>query len=73
MTDRDQRELEERTARQVCTEREFEAYFLWSRGAGYRRIAQLLGISFSTARDRVHRARPKVAAALESPDTKEAA
>ena len=52
----------EQIAAEVCTAKELEAFILWNRGAGYRRIADLLGISFSTARDRVDRSRRKVTA-----------
>jgi hypothetical protein len=51
----------ERTARLVCTQREFEAWQLWNRGAGYRRVMHLLDVSFTTARDRIQRANAKLA------------
>lgn len=51
----------ERLSEQICTPKEHEAFVLWNRGAGYRRVADQLGISFSTARDRVHRALRKLA------------
>lgn len=50
----------EELARQICTLREAEAFILWNRGAGYRRVANLLGISMTTARDRIARARRKL-------------
>lgn len=58
----------ERIALELCTEKELTAYLLWSRGCGYRRTATLLGISLSSARDRIDRARRKVDA---DPRTKE--
>jgi DNA-directed RNA polymerase specialized sigma24 family protein len=60
----------ERIAHTVCTQKELEAWILWHRGAGYRRISSLLGISFTTTRDRIDRARRKIAA---HPDTEELA
>lgn len=52
----------EEIAASCCTTKELAAFVLWNRGAGYRRIADLLGVSTSTARDRVERARRKVIA-----------
>jgi DNA-directed RNA polymerase specialized sigma24 family protein len=57
----DQRTHIEQIAADVCTDKELAAFILWHRGAGYRRIGNLLGISWETARDRVHRARRKIA------------
>jgi len=56
------RELAER----VCTRKELEALKLWDAGAGYRRVALMLGISPSSARDRIVRAVRKLAAATPS-------
>lgn len=60
----------ENLAAELCTPKELEAFVLWNRGAGYRRIADLIGISVSTARDRVDRARRKL---MADPRFKEAA
>lgn len=65
MTDRQLLQLAER----ICTPKEYEAFTLWQRGAGYRRVADQLGISVSTARDRIDRANRKL---LAHPDVKEA-
>lgn len=46
----------EARALELLTDRQFQAWILWHRGAGYRRVAKLLGISTSTARDRIDRA-----------------
>lgn len=64
MTDRELRDL----AKSICTPKEYEAFVLWQRGAGYRRLADQLGISFSTARDRIDRALRKL---RDHPDTQE--
>lgn len=64
MTDKELLRLAER----ICTPKEYEAFALWHRGAGYRRIADQLGISFSTTRDRVSRALRKL---RDHPDTQE--
>lgn len=58
-------------AERVCTAKELEALILWNRGAGYGRIADMLDISPSTARDRVKRARRKLLPHL--PETEETA
>lgn len=50
------RELAER----VCTAKELEALRAREAGAGYRRIALMLDISVSSARDRVQRALAKL-------------
>lgn len=42
-------------AEAVLTPKQLEAYRLWEDGLGYSRIADLLGISTSSARDRIHR------------------
>lgn len=51
------RELAER----VLTERELAAYRLSLNGCGYRTIGRILGITKSAARDRIDRARDKLA------------
>lgn len=50
----------EQIAADVCTTKELEAFLLWNRGAGYRRIMDILDISFTTTRDRIDRARRKI-------------
>lgn len=50
------RELAER----LCTEKELQALKLWENGCGYRRTAHILGISMSSARDRIHRSLDKI-------------
>jgi DNA-directed RNA polymerase specialized sigma24 family protein len=58
------------TIETVCTPKELDALRLHLCDIGYTRIAVMLDISPSTARDRIRRARRKLAAALR---TKEAA
>lgn len=53
-------------AETTCTPKELEALILWNRGAGYRRVADQLGISVSTARDRIDRATRKLHAHPEA-------
>lgn len=53
-------------AEKLCTDRELTALKLWHNGAGYRRIGLILGISMSSARDRVHRATDKIHRAKET-------
>ncbi len=55
-------------AQRVCTTKELEAFTLWNRGAGYRRVADQLGISTSTVRDRIDRATRKI---YTDPEAKE--
>ena len=40
-------------AREICTPKQLEALDLWRRGAGYKRIATLLGVDPTSARARV--------------------
>ncbi len=51
-------------AERVLTDRELDALKLWLAGAGYRRIARVLGIAPTTAKDRVERAQRKLADTL---------
>lgn len=53
------------TAERVLTEKQLDAYKHWENGLGYGRIATLLGISPSSARDRVHRALSAIERHLE--------
>jgi len=53
------------TARQVCTDKQILALDLWRRGAGYRRIGQLLDIDESTARQHIKRGRKRLELELE--------
>lgn len=53
------------TAKDVCTERQVLALDLWRRGAGYRRIGDLLDIDESTARQHVKRGRRRLELELE--------
>lgn len=46
----------EQHAHRTLTDKQFAAFILWNRGAGIRRIADLLDVSVSTARDRLDRA-----------------
>lgn len=48
------------TAQHICTPAELDALDWWRRGAGYKRISLILGISRSAARDRIDRARNKL-------------
>lgn len=43
-----------------CTRPELEAWQLHLQGLGYRRISIILGISWSTARDRVKRVQQRL-------------
>lgn len=54
------------TAQHVCTPLELQALDWWRRGAGYKRIALILGISRSAARDRIDRATTKTARHLNN-------
>lgn len=47
------------------TPRQLAAYKLWEEGLGYRRIATILNISTSAARDRINRALRAIELALE--------
>lgn len=53
------------TAQHVCTTRQLQALDLWRRGAGYGRIAHLLSIDKSTAREHIRRALNRIEAHLE--------
>lgn len=52
-------------AHRACTPAQLDALKLWEDGLGYRRIAMQLGITTSSARDRIHRALAAVENALE--------
>jgi DNA-directed RNA polymerase specialized sigma24 family protein len=52
-------------AARVCTPPQLEALKLWEDGLGYRRIASKIGISTSSARDRIHRALAAIELGLE--------
>ena len=52
-------------AEQVLSVKELEAMRLWAAGAGYRRIARILGIAPTTARDRIERGHRKLAEHLD--------
>lgn len=52
-------------AREVCTGRQVEALDLWRRGAGRRRIALVMGIDESTAKQHVQRGLARLGKALE--------
>jgi predicted DNA binding protein len=52
-------------AERVLTAKQLEALKLWDAGAGYRRVARMLGIAPTTAKDRVQRALEKLASALD--------
>lgn len=53
-------------AEDVCTSKELDALKLYEpQRVGYRSVAVLLGISVSTARDRINRALAKIGRALE--------
>lgn len=53
----------------ILTDNELDAYALHAAGYGYYRIALQLGLSTSTARDRVRRAQRKLLTYLqENPD-----
>lgn len=52
-------------AEEVCSPGQLAALKLWGAGAGYARIGLMLGISKSTAQDRVKRARQKIAERAE--------
>lgn len=54
------------TAQAVCTEKQILALDLWRRGAGYRRLGQLLDIDESTARQHVKRGYKRIQMALET-------
>lgn len=58
-------ELYWKTARNVCTPTELAALHLAEQGLGRRRIALILHIAPTTARDRVNRARQKIADKIE--------
>jgi len=48
------------------TDKQIAAYELWEDGLGYGRIADLLHISPSSARDRIHRSLRTIENALEA-------
>lgn len=52
-------------AQTVCTKKQRLALDLWRRGAGYRRIGQLLDIDESTARQHVKRGYKRMQIELE--------
>jgi DNA-binding CsgD family transcriptional regulator len=53
------------TAQQVCTPAELQVLHLAEQGLGRRRIALILHIAPTTARDRLNRAHQKIADKLE--------
>lgn len=53
-------------AERTLTTEQYEAWELWERGLGYTNIAAKLGISRSSARDRIHRAIARLEPHLET-------
>ena len=53
-------------ARRVCTAKELDALALYAAEYGYRSIAEALGISRSSARDRIQNASRKIRQAMRS-------
>ena len=52
-------------AASVLTPEQYQAWELWERGLGYKNIGTKLGISTSSARDRIHRAIARLEPHLE--------
>lgn len=53
-------------AAKVMTPPQLEAWTLWEQGLGYKNIGTKLGISTSSARDRIHRAIQRLEPHLEA-------
>lgn len=58
--------LTRETAERTLTRKQLDALILWEDGLGYGRIGLKLGISTSSARDRIHRALRVIELAFES-------